>query len=160
MSITDEIAALRELDVPALVARYEQEFGKRPRVKHKAFLWKRIAWRVQERQLGGLSDLAKRRLEKLIAEIKLPIEDQQRSVSGKLTGAGLSAMPSAGTTLTRVWRGREIRATAVDGGFECDGVLYKSLSAVAKAVTGAHWNGRLFFGLTARNDRRSKESTT
>ena len=160
MTITEEIAALRELDVSALVARYEQEFGKRPRVKQKTFLWKRIAWKVQERQLGGLSDLAKRRLEELIAEIKLPVEDQHRTITGKLTGATPPAAPSAGTTLTRVWRGREVRATVVDGGFECGGVLYTSLSAVAKAVTGAHWNGRLFFGLTARNDRRATEPTT
>ena len=55
-----------------------------------------------------------------------------------------------GTTLTRVWRGNEIRTTRVEGGWEYDGVMYRSLSAVAKAVTNSHWNGRLFFGVTKR----------
>ena len=56
-----------------------------------------------------------------------------------------------GTVLVREWRGTTVRATALpDGGFECDGVTYRSLSAIAKVVTGSHWNGRLFFGLTER----------
>ncbi len=58
--------------------------------------------------------------------------------------------PPLGTTLTRVWKGHEVRATAVEGGWEHDDVVYRSLSAVAKAVTGSHWNGRLFFGLKSR----------
>lgn len=53
--------------------------------------------------------------------------------------------PAPGTTITREWHGRRIEVRAVEGGFQWDGAVYKSLSAVAKAVTGAHWNGRLFF---------------
>jgi hypothetical protein len=49
-----------------------------------------------------------------------------------------------------VWRGREIRATPVDGGYEVEGVLYGSLSAAASAITGTRWNGKLFFGLTSK----------
>jgi len=56
--------------------------------------------------------------------------------------------------LTRRWKGTDVRVVAVDGGWECDGVVYRSLSAVARAVTGSRWNGRLFFNLTER--RRSK----
>ena len=54
---------------------------------------------------------------------------------------------------TRTWKGREVQTVAVDGGYEYEGAVYRSLSAVAKAVTGSHWNGRLFFGLTERKKR-------
>ena len=59
-------------------------------------------------------------------------------------------MPIAGTVLTRVYKGHEIRVVTLDDGFEYDGRVYGSLTAVAKAVTGQHWNGKLFFGLTKR----------
>ena len=150
-SIPQEIAALRAMAVPELVERYEAVFGKPPRVKHREHMWKRIAWRIQEQRFGGLSQVAKRRLDELIAEIELPLG--QRTVNGKVARSR-PGDPPVGTTLTRVWKGHEVRATAVEGGWEHDGVAYRSLSAVAKAVTGSHWNGRLFFGLTPRRRAR------
>ncbi len=149
-SISQEIAELRQMKVPELAVRYEALFGKAPRVKHREWLWKKVAWKIQEQRYGGLSKVAKRRLEELIAEIDLPLSDRQRQVTGELKGPHSPGDPPPGTTLVREWHGREIRATAVDGGYECDGVVYKSLSAVAKAVTGAHWSGKLFFGLATR----------
>ena len=138
------------MPVSDLVARYEQLFGKPPRVKHREHLWKRCAWKVQEIRFGGLSEVAKRRLDELIAEIDLPLGDNQRTVTGRLRGAPKPGDPTVGTTVTRIWKGQEICATAVDGGWECDGVVYRSLSAVAIAVTGAHWSGPLFFNLRQR----------
>ena len=61
--------------------------------------------------------------------------------------------PSPGTILSRQYHGREIRVVVLDDGFEHDGQHYGSLSALARAVTGARWNGRLFFGLTKRTRR-------
>lgn len=148
--IAQEIEALRQMALPELVVRYRELFGREPRVKHREHLWKRCAWKIQEIQFGGLSDVAKRRLEELIAEIDLPVGEKQRTVAGKLRGTAQPKMPVTGTAFTRQWKGREVRAVAVDGGFECDGVVYKSLTAVALAVTGSHWNGKLFFGLTKR----------
>ena len=49
--------------------------------------------------------------------------------------------------ITRIYRGRTIRVTVLESGFEYDGKRYRSLSAIAKVVTGSHWNGKLFFGL-------------
>ena len=148
-SLVDEVAELRVMPVAKLTKRYVEVFGREPRIKHRAYLWKRVAWRLQEQRLGGLSEVAKARLEELIAEIDLPLEDKARTVTGKLR-SGRRAGLKIGSTLTREWRGQEVRVTVVDGGFECGGVVYKSLSAVAAAMTGSHWNGRLFFGLTAR----------
>ncbi len=146
-SIPQEIAALRAMAVPELVERYEAVFGKPPRVKHHEWLWRRIAWKIQEQRFGGLSEVAKRRLNELIAELELPLG--QRTVNGKVARSR-PGDPPLGTTLTRVWKGQEVRTTAVEGGWEHDGVVHRSLSAVAKAVTGSHWNGRLFFGLKSR----------
>ena len=139
--------------VPELVERYEELFGKPPRCRNREHLWKRCAWKLQEQRFGGLSTVAKRRLEELIGEIDLPLSDRQRTVSGHLNGHVRPADHKVGTLFTRKWRGREIRTVAVEGGYEYDGVVYKSLSAVAKAVTGSHWNGKLFFGLTKRKKR-------
>ena len=57
-------------------------------------------------------------------------------------------LPLPGTVLTRKYRGRQVEAKVLPDGFEYEGQVYRSLSAVAKAVTGSHWNGHLFFGLT------------
>ena len=146
-NIPQEIAALRAMAVPELVKRYEDVYGKPPRVKHRDWLWRRIAWKIQEQRFGGLSEVAKRRLDELIAELELPMG--QRTVNGKIARSR-PGNPPRGTTLTRLWKGQEIRATAVEGGWEYNGVVHRSLSAVANAVTGSHWNGRLFFGLTKR----------
>ncbi len=150
-SITQEIAELRAMGVPELAERYEAVFGKPPRVKHRDWLWRRIAWKIQEARFGGLSEVAKRRLDELIAELDLPLG--QRTVNGKVARSR-PGNPPLGTTLTRVWKGQEVRTTAVDDGWEYDGVVHRSLSAVAKAVTGSHWNGRLFFGLKSRSRAR------
>lgn len=66
-------------------------------------------------------------------------------------------LPRPGTELIRVYRGLRLAVRVLDHGFEWNGMLYASLSAVAKAITGQHWNGRLFFGLTPR--RRGKART-
>ncbi len=150
-TITQEIQQLRGMAVPELVDRYEAVFGKPPRVKHRDWLWRRIAWKVQEQRFGGLSNVAKRRLDELIAELDLPLG--QRTVNGKVARSRPGS-PPLGTTLTRVWKGQDIRTTAVEGGWEHEGVVYRSLSAVAKALTGSHWNGRYFFGLTKRKGAR------
>ncbi len=144
-SIAEEIVALRALPVADLIARYEAAFGKPPRVRHREFLWKRIAWKIQERRFGGLSTVAKDRLEVLISEIDIPIEERTRTATGRL-----QARPTATTvaTIVKNWRGTEYRATPVQGGYEVNGVLHRSLSAAAQAITGTKWNGRLFFGLT------------
>jgi hypothetical protein len=148
--ITEEIRALREMRVPELVARYQQVFGKPPRVKHREWLWKRIAWKIQEQRFGGLSDVAKQRIDDLIADMDLPLGDDRRTVAGTLRGPVKAEGPPAGTTLVRRWHGQDVHVRVVDGGYEHDGVVHRSLSAAARAITGSHWNGRLFFGLSKR----------
>ena len=136
-----------------LVARYRELFGKDPRVKNRAWLWRRCAWKLQEQRCGGLSEVARRRLEELIAEIELPPSDRDRTVSGRLAKPHRPDDPTPGTTIVRVWKGRELHLNVREDGFELDGVLHQSLSAAAFAATGSRWNGRLFWQLTDRKKR-------
>jgi hypothetical protein len=152
-SITALIRELREVTVPELVQRYEAAFGKPPRVKHREWLWRRVAWKIQEQRFGGLSLAAKRRLDELIGELDVPLQSE-RVVRGRVGGCRRPRDLPTGTTLSRVWKDQEVLVTAVDGGWEHEGVVHRSLSAAAKAVTGSHWNGRLFFGLTKREAPR------
>ena len=147
-----EIEALRGLNTLALVERYTELWGKPPRIKHGEYVRKRIAWKLMENRYGGLSEVARLRLEELIAEIKIDL-GQERSVSGKIMTAAVKKRADGltpGTTIRRVWRDKAVEVRVVDDGFEYEGTFYKSLTAVAKAVTGTHWNGRLFFGLAGR----------
>ncbi len=150
-SIADEIAELRRMPVAGLVERYEAAFGKPPRVKHREHLWRKIAWKIQERRFGGLSGAARKKLDELIAGLDVP-QLTPRTKRAK-TPTRVNGEPSIGTTLLREWHGREVIATRTDTGWECDGVVHRSLTAVAKAVTGTHWNGKLFFNLTRRKER-------
>ncbi len=152
--IPEEIAELRALDVPGLVERYEAVIGKPPRIRHKDWLWKRIAWKIQERRLGGLSNVAKARLEELIAEIELPLSEGAAKAKAPAKPRVDPKALLPGSVLTRVWHEQRIRVRVLEQGFEWDDQVFKSLSAVARAVTGAHWNGRLFFGLSKRKRSR------
>ena len=96
---------------------------------------------------------AKHRLDEIIGDLDLPLLGEQ-GVRGKVRGKTEPGEPSVGITLVRVWRGQEIRVTEVQFGWEYHGVVYRSLSAIAKTITGSHWNGRLFFGLTKRKVRK------
>lgn len=148
-SISEQIAELREMRVPELVARYEEVHGKPPRIKHREWLWRRIAWRIQKMKFGGLSITAQRRLDELVAELDLPFGSVGRTKTARVG----PAKPVLGIMLSRNWRGREVRATAVEGGWEHDGVVYKTLSAAANAITGTHTSGPRFFGVAGKGLR-------
>ena len=141
--ISEELAELRALNVAELVERYVAVFGRAPRCKQPTWMFRKIAWEIQARRFGGLSKRALVRLEELMAEIDIPLGGVRAPLKSKRP-------TTQGTSVARVWKGREVTATAVEGGWEHEGVIYRSLSAIAKHVTGSHWNGKLFFGLSRR----------
>jgi len=86
-----------------------------------------------------------------------PVAESPAAPSGngaKPAKARKAKAPSLGTTLVRTWHGRQLQVRVLERGYEYDGAVYKSLSAIAKAITGAHWNGRLFWGLVSRRKGR------
>ncbi len=143
----NDIEELVDLSVLELIDRYEYEFGKAPRQKSKAALIRKIAWKLQEDRLGGLSRLAQRKLDDLIANLDLGLSTKLGPLR---SGARKRSDPIPGTTLIRQWKDKQIVVEVRQNGFEFNGAIYRSLSAIAGAITGAHWNGRLFFGLTKR----------
>lgn len=151
-TISQQIRELQDMTAADLAKRYEDLHGKPPRVRNVAFLRRRVAWKIQEREFGGLSNGGKARLDELIAQIDLPLGDPRPARPRRTNRNGTNA-PLVGTTLIRRWHDQEIRVEVTDAGFEWDGTLYRSLSAVAKAITGSNWNGKLFFGLTTRRKK-------
>lgn len=159
MSITNQIEALRRMTPAQLRDKYLEVFGEPVRTGNRDFLFKRIAWRVQSLAEGGLSERARRRAAELArdADIRMtvprpPRTSPQASQTVRPAPASQDGMPIPGTILTRHYRGRQIQVTVLPKGFEWEGEIYRSLTAVAKAVTGSHWNGRLFFGLKEHDD--------
>jgi hypothetical protein len=148
-TISQQLLELQNLSAAQLAQRYAELHGRQPRIRNRAFLLRRVAWKLQEREFGGLPERAKTRLGELIAAIDLPLRDPTppRPRGPRHTE---SRAPMVGTTLIRKWRDTEIRVEVVENGFAWNGVSYRSLSAVAKAITGANWNGKLFFGLVQR----------
>jgi Protein of unknown function (DUF2924) len=146
--------------------KYVEVFGETTNAGNKDFLFKRIAWRIQSLAEGGLSERARRRAEELArdADIRLttPRSRKSRANGAAATTVTLAAprrsahdrVPISGTVLTRTYRGQRVEVKVLPNGFDYDGQVYRSLSAVAKAVTGSHWNGLLFFGLTTTKGAR------
>jgi hypothetical protein len=162
-SIAAEIAALRSMTTGELKARYIEVFGEASRSNNKDFLWKRIAWRLQELAEGGLSERARRRAQELANEVDIRIRPPKGGVWGHEPASrdrppGQNArrdprLPIAGTIITRSYDRQEISVVVLEQGFDYQGRVYRSLSAIAREVTGSHWNGFLFFGLM---DKRHK----
>ena len=150
-TIAMQIRELQTLAPAQLAVRFESLHGKPPRNRNKAWLLRQVAWKLQERELGGLSERARSRLGELMAQVDLPlVATPPPRPKPKAAASSDTNAPMVGTTLTREWRGQQLRVEVRDGGYEWNGTMFTSLSAVAKAITGAAWNGRLFFGLTTR----------
>ncbi len=117
-------------------------------------MWRRLAWAVQAQEFGGLSERAKRRIEELIplAEKWMPLG--KRALERKLSPTPIPKrdprLPRPGTVLTRPYKGQTLAVMVLEDGFEYEGRRYSSLTAIAKAVTGSHWNGMHFFGLAKK----------
>jgi len=155
MNIGKEIAILRRMTVVELRKKHAEVFGEETRSGHRDYLVKRIAWRLQSLAEGDLSERARRRTEELAndADIrmrapKMPATDApERTRTGAIHVPQDKRVPMPGAVLTRDYKGKTFIVTVLRNGFEYDGKVYRSLSAVAKAITGTHWNGYHFFGL-------------
>ncbi|MCA9208763.1 MAG: DUF2924 domain-containing protein [Planctomycetales bacterium] len=152
IDIDREVAALEGMSTGQLCERYAELFGQPVRTRHRAYLIRKIAWRLQALAEGDLSERARRRAAELAddAEVRVmpPKAATPQPAVLKVTEAtGDPRLPAAGTAIVRKYKGRTLRVLVVADGFEYEGERYKSLSAVAKAVTGSHCNGFRFFNL-------------
>jgi hypothetical protein len=140
--ILARLAALKAMSVNELKTEWQALFDAPAPNNSRTFLESRLAYRIQELIYGG-PDKQTRRLLDLLAD----------EVEGTLTRKSQIADPRnpvVGTKLIREWDGVAHTVTVLKEGFEWGGQRYKSLSAVARAITGTRWNGYRFFGLRER----------
>jgi hypothetical protein len=160
VNVGKELAGLQRMTIKELKARYAEVFGESTNAANKSWLIKRIAWRLQALSEGDLSERARRRAAELANDadlrlsppkIKAPpagaVAATERTVTGTLADKADGRLPLPGTILTREYKGVVVQVQVLPSGFEYAGEVYKSLSAVAKAVTGQHVNGFAFFKL-------------
>ncbi len=163
-TLRKQIDELRAMTVGQLRQKYQEVFGEESRSNHKQFLFRRIAWRIQALAEGGLSERAHRRAMEIANDADLRIRapkprfgsdvtlDRSLSVSRNVAGALDPRLPPPGSYLEREYKGRRIIVKILVSGFEFGGSRYRSLSAIAREVTGTKWNGFLFFSLTSTEE--------
>ncbi|WP_422028814.1 DUF2924 domain-containing protein [Roseovarius sp.] len=144
--IPARLAALKTTPTPALKQQWRELFGGEPPPFNRQYLESRLAYRIQELAYGGFKPATVRKLEKLGKQL----DGGDRKKSGMRADR---ERPINGTRLIREWQGVEHVVTVTTDGFEWQGRPYKSLSAIARAITGTRWNGWVFFGLRNRGAR-------
>jgi len=156
LNIAKEVAAMERMTIDQLRVKYADVFGEPTRSRHKEYLVKRIIWRLQANAEGGLSERALGRARELANEADIrvvaPRNNETAPATVRMTVASPAdrRLPAAGTVITRPYKGRELRVHVLADGFEYEGERYKTLSAVAKHITGQHMNGFLFFRLNGK----------
>ena len=138
-TVLARVAALKTTPALALKAQWRELFGKEPPPYNRRFLESRLAYRIQELAYGGLKKETVERLEVL--------GEQLDGGNIVVRRTRVDNRPIAGTRLIREWQGVERCVTVLADGYEYEGRPYKSLSAVARSITGTRWNGWVFFGL-------------
>jgi hypothetical protein len=144
-TVLARVAALKAMQINDLKQQWRDLFDTEPPPYNRRFLESRLAYRIQELAYGRLKPETVERLEALAEGLDRNTPMQRRR--------GMSR-PLAGTVLVREWQGVEHRIAVVDDGYEYQGRPYKSLSAVARAITGTRWNGLVFFGLKSQRAPR------
>jgi hypothetical protein len=157
-NLAHELAHLGRLTVGQLRARYATLFGETTRAGNRAWLIKRLAWRLQALAEGDLSERARQRARELAndADLRLsppkagPLSLIPSTPTAQPSGKRDPRLPPPGTMLHRPYKGEILKVKVLRHGLEFEGQTYRSLSAVAKAITGSHCNGFLFFHLTPK----------
>jgi hypothetical protein len=131
VSLEDDVRGLEAMDLELLRAEWRARYGAPPGLRSVDLLRRLLAWRIQADAYGDLDTELRRRL---------------RSTS---TPRRLDQRVRPGARITREWQGRRCEVDVVHGGFVYAGIRYRSLSEVARVITGTRWNGPRFFGLRA-----------
>jgi hypothetical protein len=158
VNVAREAAVLQRLTMPQLRQRYAEVYAETTNAGNRAWIVKRILWRLQALAEGDLSERARQRAQELAndadlrlnppATLTLPIPAIPSPLSRPQSD---DRLPPPGTILARPYKGRTLQVQVLSDGFAFEGHVYPSLSAVAKAATGSHCNGYLFFRSALNN---------
>lgn len=136
-----EIGRLPNLGIAELRTRWKALFGRpAPKSFRRNLLIRGVAYQMQVQVYGGLSDKTKRRLREIAEAVRNGDPD------AVLPGPQIKP----GTRIVRLWQDKTHNVLVLADGYQWDGKTYKSLSAIAKAITGTNWNGYTFFGVKRR----------
>jgi hypothetical protein len=162
VNVAREAAALQRLTLPQLRQRYAEVYAETTNAGNRAWIVKRILWRLQALAEGDLSERARQRAQELAndadlrlnppATLTLPIPVTPSSSPRPQAD---DRLPPPGTILARPYKGRTLQVQVLADGFAFEGHVYASLSAVAKAATGSHCNGYLFFRTALNNQQET-----
>jgi hypothetical protein len=159
INVGKELAALQRMTTKELKAKYVEVYGEQASTWNRDWLLKRIAWRLQAMAEGDLSERAKRHAAELANDADLRLNPPRtncvaetadaaaRTVTAVLPDTADRRLPPPGSVITREYKGGVVQVRVLADGFEFQGEVYKTLSAVAKSITGSHCNGFAFFRL-------------
>ena len=162
LNVGKEVAAMQEMPVAQLRNRYAEVFGETTNARNKQWLLKKIIWRLQSMAEGDLSERARARAMEIASDADIrrrppkapaPKADALQSPPIPVAISADNRVPIPGSTITREYKGRLLEVLVLDEGFEYAGEKFKSLSGVAKRITGSHCNGYLFFNLKRGGDQ-------
>ena len=143
-TVLRQLAELERMNLPDLKHKWRTVFGTEPPGYNRGFLIKRLSYKVQEDAYGGVSAETRSKLDGVLDAAGFDELGRPRKTS-VATAAGDKMVP--GTSLVRFWNDQRHVVTVLDKGFEYQGKPYRSLSAIAKEISGTKWNGPAFFGL-------------
>ena len=160
LNIDKEVAQMRRMTVRELQQKFADVCGEEPRSHNRQWLIKRLAWKLQAREYGGLSEAALRRAKEIadscdLSDLRVTAPKDFVATATVATDSIPhspldSRLPIPGTLITRKYKGQTLSVQVLADGFRFEGERYKSLSAVARRITGSQWNGFHFFGLSKK----------
>jgi len=158
------IDQLRQMTTAQLQLKYRELFGQASHSNHKDYLFRRVAWRMQAVAEGGLSERASAYAREIAADPDLrlcapkkPIEIQPTVRVANASRQLDPRVPPPGTQLIKRYKDETLTVTVLEDGYQYGDRIYKSLSAIARQVTGTQWNGYVFFGLRLRQEQGRSE---
>ncbi len=143
-TVLTQLAALKATPIGDLKQKWRELFDREPPPFNRRYIESRLAYRIQELAYGGLQPETIERLNALADELEGNTKIRNRQPQTR---------PIAGTRLIREWKGAEHCVTVRQEDFEYEGRPYKSLSRIARVITGTRWNGLVFFGLKQQGRR-------
>ena len=159
-SVISQIRALQRMSLPQLQQKWLEVFGEETKQRDRDQMWRRLALKLQEDLLAGLSPEDRATVERYREEFRRTPPDKwfpgarhNRKRKARPSPSRDHRLPGPGSAIRRVYKGNEVVVKVLDRGFEYQGSVFKSLSAVAYEVTGTRWNGFTFFGLSGSGRR-------
>lgn len=151
-SVLRQVADLHNLTHEQLRELWRTLNGGEPPAYNRRYIISRLAYRIQEIAYGGLSDDAHEKMSEALKRHGYN-EDGMPARSGDRRVSSSRNLPIIGSKIVREWNGKRYEVIALRDGFEFEGRKYRSLTAIVKAITGTHWNGRKFFGVAGRSSK-------